>query len=137
MLTVLGTVLSSTFSSEAAVGEIRVRTRVRNSEGRLACALFNSEKNWLKKPVRARRVSLQGRDVTCVFTSVPTGTYALSFFHDENDNGELDTNFIGIPTEGYGASRNAPARFGPPDYEDARFEHKGGVTRMSATTHYW
>ena len=49
----------------------------------------------------------------------PRGQYAANAFHDENDNGELDTNLIGIPTEGYGFTNDPRTTFGPPDFEDA------------------
>ena len=43
-------------------------------------------------------------------------------FHDENANNEFDTNFIGLPVEGYGFSNDAAVFLGPPDYEDAVVE---------------
>jgi len=54
-------------------------------------------------------------------------SYAVSIIHDANDNKVLDSNWMGIPSEGFGCSRDAPARMGPPDYEDAlfRFESAG------------
>jgi uncharacterized protein (DUF2141 family) len=50
---------------------------------------------------------------------LPPGRYALSVFHDRNGNRRLDTNFLGIPKEQSGASNDAPARFGPPQFGDA------------------
>ena len=55
-----------------------------------------------------------------VFRHVPPGTYAISLFHDQNANGRLDT-MMGIPSEGYGFSRDAAVRFGPPRFAEARF----------------
>ena len=37
---------------------------------------------------------------------IPPGTYAVKIHIDENENGELDTNFLGIPKEQYGISNN-------------------------------
>ena len=37
---------------------------------------------------------------------IPPGTYAVKLHIDENENGELDTNFLGIPKEQYGISNN-------------------------------
>ena len=37
---------------------------------------------------------------------IPPGTYAVKLHIDENENGKLDTNFIGIPKEQYGISNN-------------------------------
>lgn len=50
------------------------------------------------------------------FLQLPSGRYAVIVFHDENDNGLLDTDFLGIPTEGYGFSNNAMGVFGPPSF---------------------
>lgn len=49
------------------------------------------------------------------------GTYAIKIFHDVNDNGKLDTNWMGIPSEPYGFSNDAMGTFGPPSFALARF----------------
>ncbi len=58
---------------------------------------------------------------TCPFVGVPDGTYAIAVFHDENGNGKLDKNFIGIPAEGVGVSNNRFPFIGPPSWKDAKF----------------
>ena len=58
---------------------------------------------------------------------VPTGPVAIRLFHDENGNGKLDTNMLGIPTEGYGFSTN-PSIMGPATFEDAVFRVSGKST---------
>lgn len=55
------------------------------------------------------------------FASLPSGTYTVACYHDENSNEELDTNPLGIPTEVYGFSNDARGTFGPPDLEDQQF----------------
>lgn len=62
-----------------------------------------------------------------VMVSVPLapGDYAVSLIHDENGNGKLDTNFLGIPTEGVGFSKNPKLSFGPPTYVASRFDVTG------------
>ena len=57
---------------------------------------------------------------TTSFPGLPQRGYALAIIHDENSNSKLDT-IAGIPREGYGFSRNAAARFGPPRFSAARF----------------
>lgn len=54
-----------------------------------------------------------------VFHALPPGRYAVSVFHDENGNGEIDLGAAGIPTEGYGFANNPPSQFGPPSFEEA------------------
>jgi uncharacterized protein (DUF2141 family) len=55
-------------------------------------------------------------------TALPAGTYALRVMHDRNGNQTLDSNLVGMPTEPWGFSNNAAGSFGPPGWDDARFE---------------
>ncbi len=57
--------------------------------------------------------------------SLPTGDYAVRVMHDENENGELDSNLIGIPREPWGTSNDAKGNFGPPSWDDAKFSIDG------------
>lgn len=69
-----------------------------------------------------------------LFSNIEPDVYALSFFHDENEDGELDT-FMGIPTEGFGFSRNPAIRFKSPKFSQVRFEIEG-MTRQTVRTQY-
>ena len=60
----------------------------------------------------------------------------MSAFQDENGNGKLDTNFIGMPKEGVGASNDAAGKFGPPKFDDARFNYKAGRSVMTIHIRY-
>lgn len=72
---------------------------------------------------------------TLSFDGLPSGTYAVSLFHDENSNGKLDT-LVGIPREGFGFSRNPPIRFGPPRFAAARFPVTSGDTQQQVRLKY-
>jgi uncharacterized protein (DUF2141 family) len=76
-----------------------------------------------------------GRAV-CEFPRLPAGDYAIASYHDENGNGKLDLNFIGIPKEGVASSRNAKGVMGPPKFKDARFTFAGGTLELSARMKY-
>lgn len=69
-------------------------------------------------------------DKQCIITinDLKPERYLFKYFHDENNNKKLDTNFIGIPKEGYGFSNNAKGNFGPPDYKKTIFEVKNDTT---------
>jgi uncharacterized protein (DUF2141 family) len=54
--------------------------------------------------------------VRCDFLDIPAGTYTLVIVHDENMSSKLDTNWLGIPTEGYGFSNDAKVMLGPPSF---------------------
>ena len=65
---------------------------------------------------------------TVVFVDLPATAYAVSIVYDWDSDGELDKNFIGIPTEAFGFSNNATAFFGPPDWDAAHFALQGDLT---------
>jgi uncharacterized protein (DUF2141 family) len=96
---------------------------VRGRAGTVRCLLFSEAAGFPQDPARARLRAVApaaGERVSCTFPSAPQGPFAISVVHDANDNGKLDSNFLGIPTEGYGFSRDAKAgAFGPPAFADA------------------
>ena len=66
-----------------------------------------------EETVMDEKSEITNNKCTIIFEDLKAGTYAIRCFHDENNNGELDTNFIGIPKEGFGFSNDAFGKFGP------------------------
>jgi uncharacterized protein (DUF2141 family) len=64
---------------------------------------------------------LDNEEITVVLENVAPGEYAVSIFHDENDNGKLDRGTYGIPVEKTGSSNNAKGTYGPPTFDDCKF----------------
>lgn len=95
---------------------------LKNNNGQVMIGLYNTENNFLKKIFKGNAVVIKDKKVTTTFANIPVGEYAISVFHDENSNGKLDKNFIGIPTESYASSNGAKGFMGPPKYTDAKFE---------------
>jgi uncharacterized protein (DUF2141 family) len=96
----------------------------KSEKGMLRVAVFKSEKGFpsdVSQAVQIKSCAIRPNASTLTFNNLPYGTYAVSVYHDENNNNKLDTNFMGIPSEGYGASRDAKNTFGPPKFEDAKF----------------
>jgi uncharacterized protein (DUF2141 family) len=60
--------------------------------------------------------------VRIAFDGVAPGDYAVVALHDEDDDGTLDRSRLGLPTEGVAFSSGARIRFGPPSFDEARFE---------------
>ena len=89
-----------------------------------------------EKAIRRMSTGIQSGGALCQFDGLPAGVYAAAMIHDENGNRKLDTNWMGIPTEGYGASRDAKGRFGPPRFEDAAFSYSGGSVRVPVQVQY-
>ena len=79
-----------------------------------------------------KRVAVSGMDATeLLISNLSPGDYAIAVFADVNANGKLDSNFIGIPKEPVGMSRNVKGWFGPPKFADAVFKVGDGVTMQS------
>jgi uncharacterized protein (DUF2141 family) len=106
-------------------------TGVRNGDGVVRCALFNSPAAFPKIGQEWRGViaPIRGGAATCVFTGVPAGTYAVAFFHAEHNETQLTTGMFGKPTQGYGFSNNAAGSFGPPNFSAAAAEAFAMVRR--------
>ncbi|MDA3912124.1 MAG: DUF2141 domain-containing protein [Bacteroidales bacterium] len=101
---------------------------VKNDKGVISAALFSGEENFpdKEKALYNTTVSATKGELKIRFENIPAGEYALAVFHDENNNKDFDTNFIGIPKEAYGFSNNSKAMFGLPKYKDAKFRVSGG-----------
>jgi uncharacterized protein (DUF2141 family) len=97
--------------------EIEV-TGIKNSTGKIMLQLMDSG----EKTVSEKMSEIKVQKCTILIENLKPGKYAVRYFHDENLNGEMDTNFMGIPTEGYGFSNNAKGSFGPPPFEKWLFE---------------
>ena len=111
---------------------------LRNDKGEVRCGLFNSADTFRQpgKQLMGVAVPIANQQATCVFNNVPPGTYAIAAFHAENNETQLQTNFLGIPKEGYGFSRNPSTTFGPPGFSDASYSYSGGTTSWRITISY-
>ncbi len=94
----------------------------RNAKGTLNCRLFTEASGFPDgEGTRTVRAAIAGTQATCVFDELPPGAYAVAVVHDENGNGRLDKNFLGIPTEGYGVSNNRTYAASSPKWDESRF----------------
>lgn len=124
--------LAAVSSSEAAEppGTIVLSAvGLESDKGKLLVLLYDREDGYPTKPDKAARrfaAPIVGKKVEFEIPALAPGEYALSLVHDENDNGRLDSNLIGIPKEPVGASNNAKGSFGPPKWKDAKFAVPAG-----------
>ncbi|MCB0382394.1 MAG: DUF2141 domain-containing protein [Psychroserpens sp.] len=95
---------------------------LKSDKGHIYISLYNTEASFLNKGFMSEMSNIKNNSCTITFKNVPNGIYAISFFHDENENKKMDSNFMGIPKEDYGCSNNAKGFMGPPKWEDAKFE---------------
>lgn len=119
VLGVAGMVATPVLAAELAI-EVR---GIRSGDGRLFVAIHGSQTSASFPAADGAVAALNQRasagTLRFVLRDLPPGRYAVSAFHDENDNGELDVNLVGIPSEGYGFANDPGAAFGPPDFEAA------------------
>ena len=112
---------------------------LRDDKGQVVCALYSSSDGFPKdgkKAVARIDSGISNKHAVCEFSGITPGTYAVSVFHDENSNGKLDSNFLGIPREGVGASNGAKGHFGPPKFDAAAFHFSGGRLDLKITITY-
>ena len=100
-----------------------ILTGFENEKGEVRIALNDSEENYDSRVEAYRGVNtkITNKQAIWVFEQLPYGEYAIKVYHDEDNDEELDKNFLGIPTEDYGFSNNARGSFGPAKWEDAKF----------------
>lgn len=108
-------------------------------EGVVRCGLY-TKSSWLQPEKAEDWVDAEyGADGTaeCRFDEIEEGTYGVGAFHDSDGDHDMDSNVLGIPTEGVCASRDPEGGMGPPEFSGARFEHEGGSeTTVSCTMRY-
>jgi len=94
-----------------------------NNDGKVMVALSNSQEDYEAggEAFMGDMAEIKEKKAEVSFSPLPYGEYAIKVFHDENEDQELDTNFLGIPSEAYGFSNNAEGSFGPAAWEDAKF----------------
>jgi len=97
-----------------------------SNDGTVYISIYDSEENFLEKGFVSKKSEVTNQEASFTFSELVDGVYAVSCFHDEDDNGKMNMIMGMIPSEDYGTSNNAPARFGPPKWKDAKFEVKGG-----------
>jgi len=123
-----GCTLVCALGAHAAAATVEVRVSgVTAGKGKVNVALCDKER-FLKQCGYSGSAPARAAETVVTLKDVPAGTWAVLAYQDENENNELDRNFIGIPKENYGFSRNARGKFGPPGFEDAAIEVKDGTT---------
>jgi len=119
--TLLAAIFTATFTVQAHTLTVHI-DQIKEQSGKLHVALYGSEQSYQqgKGAVAARTQEVSGDTQQLVFTDLADGQYAIKIMHDANNNGQLDRNLLGIPSEGYGFSNNA-GQFGPASFKEAAF----------------
>ena len=126
----------------AEAAELRVVVNgVRNGDGRIMVDVYATEAKYKASAGKGGgdfRIDLPARpgSVTAVIANATAGRFGATAIHDENANGVLDTNFLGIPREGVGASNDAKGSFGPPNFADMQFSIGDGAMTITIELDY-
>jgi uncharacterized protein (DUF2141 family) len=119
--------------SQNSFSQLKLEVEVsglRNDKGNVMIQLFDSTEKVLVSQLN----TIKDNKSDFIF-DVPAGKYALRYYHDENMNGEMETNIVGKPTEGYGFSNDVTGKFGPPPFQKWLFEAKADKKILLRTTY--
>lgn len=94
---------------------------VTSSQGTVQIGLYDEQTFMKAAPIQGEVSKIKDGKVTVTFKDVTPGIYAISCYHDENDNHQMDFEPNGMPKESYGISNN-PMSYGPPNWAEAKFE---------------
>jgi uncharacterized protein (DUF2141 family) len=116
-------------------------TGLRNDKGQVLIQLWNAPDGFPTKGEKGfKLVAIDANKAVngtvSVYFDVTPGTYAVSTLHDENKNNKMDTNALGIPKEGYGASNNIAPHFHPPSFDQVKFQVSAPAEKISVVMRY-
>lgn len=117
-----------TLAPGASTLTVRIE-RVKTDQGPVFCDLFNAGDGFPgPSPIIGGSLRVEASaEPVCVWQRLPAGDYAVSVIQDENANGNLDNNVLGVPLEGYGASNNVLPPTSAPRWSDSRFALDGAT----------
>lgn len=95
-------------------------TDIKEHKGALMVAIYDQAGYDTDKQVAANMIPVTGDTATSTF-DLPAGEYGIKLFHDVDGDGKMGTNPFGMPIEPFAFSNNAPAKFGPAVWADAKF----------------
>ena len=136
----LAGVAASLAAAPVQAGEVVITvTDLRSTKGVVrACMTTRADifPKCIKDPNAHRVVVPAAQKLEIRFTGVKPGQYAIALLHDENNNNKADRALMMMPKEGFGFSRDAKVRMGPPSFESAAFTVEGGTSSQSIRMRY-
>ena len=133
-----GILLIVFYNSAWSQAKINVRiSNFENNKGKCVVCLYDNAESFSEKggtPVSCLTVPVADKNATAAFENIKQGTYAIMVIHDANNNRKFDTNFLGIPTEGYGSSQNKLPFAAAPKFEENKITVTDNTTTHCAIT---
>lgn len=96
-------------------------TQLISDEGKIMMQLFQTNDSGEQIVHSEYYGRISNKQCVMEISSLQPGEYGVKYFHDIDNNGQLDTNFMGVPEEGFGFSKNPPINFGAPEYKNWKF----------------
>jgi len=118
------------FSQDFCKLQIEI-VNLRSNKGDVLIEIFDTNQN----SIVSKKVKISDNKCFVTIDSLHNEQYAIQYMHDENSNGKFDTNFVGIPLEGYGISNDAYGNFGPDKFDKWLFT-VNKLTKVVLTTKY-
>jgi uncharacterized protein (DUF2141 family) len=122
-----------------ASGRLRIEVEgLRNDRGHLLAALYDRPEGFPREGTPAHRasVAIHGGRAVAEFADLPAGTYAVAVLHDENDDGQMNNNWMRLPKEGFGMSNFEKLKMSAPSFDESKIEFAGGEQSVAVKIHY-
>ncbi len=114
-------------------------TNLRNTHGSILACMTTEVDHFprCRDDATSHRITVPAAESLVLrFRNVTPGTYAIALLHDENNNGRSDRALSMIPREGFGFSRDAAVRMGPPSFADAAITVGASPMRQTIRMRY-
>ncbi|MFT4030932.1 MAG: DUF2141 domain-containing protein [Siphonobacter sp.] len=103
---------------------VLIFTNLKNTRASIIVGVFRKQDTFTKDPYKGYKLDPKGGSSSTLFIDdLPYGEYAIAVFQDENGDGKLTTNFIGIPKEPYCFSNNFRPKVSAPKYVQCKFDY--------------
>ena len=104
-------------------------TGIEKLVGKVRVGIYNNAANF---PIEGKElkhviIDVTAKTLTCTFT-VPAGYYAVAMYQDENSDGKINKNFLGIPQEKYGFSNNVKPTVSEPSFDETKINLTKNMT---------
>lgn len=135
-MTYLLSILFSIFLMFSATKSSELSINIRGLEsnvGKVLVLVFKDSDGFPEEDQKAYKIlelSISNKSASEKISDIPSGNYAVSVLHDENGDGKMKKNGLGIPTEGFGFSNNPSILFGQPSFEKCSFWLKEGTSKQ-------
>jgi uncharacterized protein (DUF2141 family) len=112
---------------------------IKNKQGQICLSLFENEQGFPNNGNNAIQIScieVTDTQLEVTFPNLQAGNYAVAVFHDANNDGILNRNWLGIPTEGFGFSQNPNILKGIPKFADSAITVTESHTNIEVQLQY-